>query len=351
MIKLSDLPNLIKTWLTLDKIIIPIIIVGVIFAVLILGALLVKTDVLEALDAFYQGTFGSSFGITAVFLRTAPLLLTGIGVAVAFRSRLINIGAEGQLYIGALVATWGGMTLDLPSILFIPVLMALAFVAGGAWASVAAVLKAKYRINEIIVTFMMNFIAIYLASWALLNPLKGPSPGLAQSGDIAEAAMLPVFGDTRIHLGIIIGVLACIVIYYFFKKTKKGFEIRAVGSNPVAARSAGISIFRSLFLAMMISGGLSGLAGMIEVTGIHHHLLDGISPGYGYTGIVIALVPNLHPLGIIPTALLFGITFAGADAAHRIAGLPIGLVFAIQGIIMFVVISLQWKRIKAWQKQ
>jgi len=350
VIKLSDLPNLIKTWLTFDKIIIPIVVVGVVFVVLILGALLVKTDILEALDAFYQGTFGSLSGITSVFLKTTPLLLTGIGVAVAFRARLINIGAEGQLYIGALAATWGGITLDLPSIVLIPVLMALAFVAGGAWASVAAVLKAKYRINEIIVTFMMNFIAIYLASWALLNPLKSPSPGLALSANISQSAMLPVFGDTRIHLGIIIGISACILIYYFFKNTKKGFEIRAVGSNPVAARSSGISIFRSLFLAMMISGGLSGLAGMIEVTGIHHYLIDGISPGYGYTGIVIALVPNLHPIGIIPTALLFGITFAGADAAHRIAGLPIGMVFAIQGIIMFVVISLQWKKFKSWQK-
>ena len=350
MLKLSELPNLVKTWLTFDKIIIPMAVVGVIFVVLIVGALLVKTDVMEALDAFFQGTFGSSFGNTTVFLRTAPLLLTGIGVAVAFRVRLINIGAEGQLYIGALVATWGGITLDLPSIVFIPVLMFLAFIAGGAWASVAAVLKAKYRINEIIVTFMMNFIAIFLASWALLNPLKGSSPGLAQSADIAQNAMLPVFGDTRIHLGIIIGILACIIVYYFFKKTKKGFELRMVGSNPDAARSAGVSIFRSLFLAMMISGGLSGLAGMIEVTGIHHHLIDGISPGYGYTGIVIALVPNLHPLGIIPSALLFGITFAGADAAHRIAELPIGMVFVIQGIVMFVVISLQWKRFKSWQK-
>lgn len=347
---MSNLLNAIKPWLTFDKIIIPILVVGIVFVVLILGALLVKTDVLKALGAFFQGTFGSSFGITSVLLRTSPLLLTGIGVAVAFRSRVINIGAEGQLYIGALVTTWGGLTLDLPSIVFIPLLMALAFVAGGAWASVAAVLKAKYRINEIIVTFMMNFIAIYLASWAVLNPLKGPSPGLAQTGDIAQSAMLPVLGDTRIHLGIIIGILACIAVYYFFKKTKKGFEVRAVGSNPVAARSAGISIFRSLFLAMMISGGLSGLAGMIEITGLHHHLLDGISPGYGYTGIVIALVPNLHPLGIIPSALLFGITFAGADAAHRIAGLPIGMVFAIQGIIMFVVISLQWRRFKFWQK-
>ena len=149
---------------------------------------------------------------------------------------------------------------------------------------------------------------------------------------------------------IINGIFACILIYYFFKKTKKGFEIRAVGSNPIAARSAGISTFRSLFLAMMISGGLAGLAGMVEVSGLHHHLLDGISPGYGYTGIVIALVPNLHPLGIISTALLFGAVFAGADAAHRIAELPIGMVFAMQGIIMFVVIILQWKRFKFWQK-
>ena len=350
MIKLSNLLNAIKTWLTFDKIIIPIIVVGIVFLVLILGALLVKTDVLKALEAFYQGTFGSTFGITSVLLKTAPLLLTGIGVAVAFRARLINIGAEGQLYIGALVTTWVGLTVDLPSIVFIPLIMGLSFVAGGAWASVAAVLKAKYRINEIIVTFMMNFIAIYLASWAILNPLKGPSPGLAQTGDIAQSAMLPVFGDTRIHLGIIIGIFACILIYYFFKKTKKGFEIRAVGSNPIAARSAGISTFRSLFLAMMISGGLAGLAGMVEVSGLHHHLLDGISPGYGYTGIVIALVPNLHPLGIIPTALLFGAVFAGADAAHRIAELPIGMVFAMQGIIMFVVIILQWKRFKFWQK-
>lgn len=334
--------------LKFERIIIPIILVAVVLAVIFLGALLAGTDPAKAFDAFFRGTFGSTFGFVSVLLRTTPLLLTGIGVAVAFRTKFINIGAEGQLYIGALSATWAGLTLDLPSVLFYPVLMIISFGAAGAWAAVAAVLKAKFGINEIIITFMMNFIAIYLASWAVLGPLKGDIPGLAQTNDINSSAMLPVIGDSRAHVGIIIGILACVSVYYLLSKTKKGFQIRAVGSNSVAARSAGINIFRTLVTAVFISGGLSGLAGMIEITGLHHHLLDSISPGYGYTGIVIALVPNLHPLGVIPAAFLFGTIFAGADAAHRIAELPIGMVYAIQGIIMFVVISLGWRKIKFW---
>jgi simple sugar transport system permease protein len=342
----SSVLDVISPHLGFDKLIIPIIVVVVLFVVLVLAALLVGTDVGEALQTFFHGTFGSKFGITSVLLRTSPLLLTGVGVAMALRSKVINIGAEGQLYVGALVTTWTALSLELPSIVFIPLLIAVSFIAGGAWASVAAVLKAKFGINEIIVTFMMNFIAIYLSSWAVLGPLKGPSLGLAQTADIPDSAMLPVLWNTRIHIGIIVGILACILIYYFLNKTKKVFEIRAVGSNPIAARSAGISTFRSILLAMVISGGLSGVAGMIEVTGLQHHLLDGISPGYGYTGIVIALVPNLNPLGVIPTALLFGVTFAGSDAVHRIGGLPIGMVYAIQGIIMFAIISLRFRRFK-----
>jgi ABC-type uncharacterized transport system permease subunit len=340
---LSQLLSRSQQQLKFERLIIPIIVVAVVLIVIFLGALLVGTDPEEAFNAFFRGTFGSSFGFASVLLRTTPLLLTGIGVALAFRTKFINIGAEGQLYIGALVATWAGLSLELPSMLFIPLLMILSFAAAGAWAAVAAVLKARFGINEIIITFMMNFIAIYLASWAVLEPLKGDIPGLAQTNDISSSAELPRIGIGRAHAGIIIGILACISVYYLLSKTKKGFQIRAVGSNPIAARSAGINIFRTLTTAVFISGGLSGLAGMIEITGLHHHLLDEISPGYGYTGIVIALVPNLHPLGVIPTAFLFGATFAGADAAHRIAELPIGMVYAIQGIIMFIVISMRWR--------
>lgn len=332
--------------LRFDKLVIPILIILVLVTVLVLAAVLAGTNVVDALTIFWQGTFGSQFGITSVLLRTTPLLLTGVGVAIAFRLKIINIGAEGQLYIGALVTTWIGLNIDLSSIIFIPLLFVVSFLAAGAWASIAAVLKVKFGINEIIVTFMMNFIAIYLVSWAILGPLKGPSLGLAQTGDISPSAILPAIEGTRIHTGIIIGISACIIMYYFLNKTKKGFQLRAVGSNPVAARAAGISILRSTVLAMIISGGLSGIAGMIEVTGIHHRLLDGISPGYGYTGIVIALVANLNPLGVIPTAFLFGATFAGSDAVHRIGGLPIGMVYAIQGIIVLAIISLHYKRSK-----
>lgn len=336
--------------IALDKLLVPILVVVIVIAVLVIATVATGKDTENVLESFFRGTFGSIHGFTAVLLRTTPLLLTGIGVALAFRAKIINIGAEGQLYIGALVTTWVGLSVDIPSILFIPLLVVLGFISGGAWASVAAFLKARLGINEFLVTFMMNFIAIFLTSWAVLGPLKGSTLGLAQTDDIARSAMLPVFSDTRIHIGIVLAILACIAVYYFLNKTKKGFEIRAVGSNPLAARTAGINTFRTIMLTMIISGGLSGTAGMIEVTGLHHRLLDGISPGYGYTGIVIALVPNLNPIGVIPTAFLFGVVFAGMDAAHRIAGLPIGIVYTIQGIIMLVIISLQFRRVRFWQK-
>ena len=339
-----------KTWLEPQGLLIAAIIITIVFSTLIISAVVLGVDVQEVLASFFQGTFGTTHGLASVLLRTTPLLLTGLGVAVAFRTKIINIGAEGQLYIGALITTWAGVSIDVSGPLYIPFLMVISFLAGGAWASVASFFKAKFGTSEFLITFMMNFIAIYLTSWAIVGPLKGSTIGLAQTDDIARTAFLPTFGDTRVHIGIIIAILACITIYYFLTRTKKGFEIRAVGSSPAAARTAGINTFSTIMLAMMISGGLAGLAGMIEVTGIHHRLIDGISPGYGYTGIVIALVPNLNPIGIIPTAFLFGITFAGTDSVHRIAGLPIGIVYAIQGIVMLAIIILRVRRMKFWQK-
>lgn len=338
----------VKTNLKFSKISFAILVVAIVFAILIMASLLLEKDVVEVLGSFYRGTFGTKYGITAVIQRTTPLLLTGVGIALAFRARIINIGAEGQLYIGALLTTWAGLTFNLPQPIFIPFLFVLSFLGGGAWALVAAFLKAKFGTNEFLVTFMMNFLAIFLTSWAILGPLKGSVLGLAQTDDISPNAILPLIGDTRIHFGIIIAIGACIGVYYFLEKTKKGLEIRIVGSNPIAGRTAGVNTFRGIMMAMLISGGLSGIAGMIEVTGIHHRLLNGISPGYGYTGIVIALIPNLNPLGVIPTALLFGTTFAGTESVHRIAGLPIGMVYMIQGIVLLAVISLRSGRIHFW---
>ncbi|CAN5312256.1 ABC transporter permease [soil metagenome] len=338
----------VKLDVKLSRITFPILIVAIVFAVLILASLALNKDVIEVLQSFYRGTFGTKHGITAVMLRTTPLLLTGVAVALAFRARIINIGAEGQLYIGALISTWAGLNLDLPQPLFVPILFILSFLGGGAWASVAAFLKVKFGTNEFLVTFMMNFVAIFLTSWAILGPLKGSVLGLAQTDNISQDAILPVIDDTRIHVGIVISILVCIGVYYFLNKTKKGFEIRTVGSNTTAARTAGINTFRSIMIVMLISGGIAGIAGMIEVTGIHHRLLDGISPGYGYTGIVIALIPNLNPLGVIPTAFLFGTIYAGTESVHRIAGLPIGMVYAIQGIVLLAVISLRSRRIRVW---
>ena len=302
----------------------------------------VQPDV--AFRALLFGAFGNANSVAETLLKASPLLFTALGMCAAFQCRLWNIGAEGQLYLGALAATIGGVYFPLPSpMLAIPVLMLLGFLAGGCWAVVPGWLKAKFGVSEIITTIMMNYIAIFLVSYAVHGPLRDPQGYLPQSAALSEAAALPILMTrTRLHLGIVLGIASACVLYAIFKKTTLGFQMRIVGHSPLAARYSGIHVERILLFSMMLSGGLAGIAGMGEVTGVHHRLLETISPGYGYTAIVIALLSYLHPLIAVFVSILFAGLIVGADAMQRVAGLPSALAMVIQGLIVLFALGSEY---------
>lgn len=316
-----------------------------VFFALVVGALLIRAggvDPLEAYRALWRGAFGSKIGITETFVKACPLWLTGLGVAFAFRCGVFNIGAEGQLFMGALATSWLGVSLGwLPSFALIPILVVAAMVGGGIWGGVAGFLKARFGANEIIVTIMMNYVAQWTMSWLLRSPLKDPSTYLPQTALLSPRAQLPILvSGTRFHGGIIIAALAAIALFVTMNATTLGFRVRVVGLSEGAARFAGINVPANVVLAMAISGALAGVAGMAEISGIHHRLLESFSPGYGYTAIVIALLGKLSPLGVMAAGLLFAALQVGANTMQRVTGIPAPLVSVIQGlVVLFVLVS------------
>jgi simple sugar transport system permease protein len=270
----------------------------------------------------------------------APLLLTGLGIALTFKCGLTNIGAEGQLYMGALITAWLGLTFgNLPSLILLPTIISASFMAGALWAIIPGILKAKLDVNEIIVSFMMNFVAIYLTRYVVLGPLKNKLyPMEPQTDFIAASAELPRILGTRIHLGVFFGIIFVIILYFIIQKTSFGFKVRAVGTNLDAANYAGINVPAVIIISMAISGGLAGLAGMGEVAGVHHRLMDGISPGYGYLAIAVALLGRNNPLGVLLSSLLFGVLLVGSDEMRRVMQVPMGIIYFIEGTVMISIL-------------
>ncbi len=319
---------------------------GIALALLCSSGIIWATGVrpVMAFRALWLGAFGNANSVAETLLKASPLLFAALGMCAAFQCRLWNIGAEGQLYLGALAAAIGGIYLPLPSpALAIPVLMLLGFLAGGCWAAIPGWLKARFGVSEIITTIMMNYIAMFLISYAVHGPLRDPGGYLPQSASLPEAAAFPVLiARTRLHLGIVLGVACAGVLYAVFRKTTLGFQMRIVGHSPLAARYSGIHVERVLLFSMMLSGGLAGIAGMGEVVGVHHRLLETISPGYGYTAIVIALLSYLHPLVAVLVSILFAGLMVGADAMQRAAGLPSALALVIQGLIVLFALGSEY---------
>ncbi|MEM3507042.1 MAG: ABC transporter permease [Candidatus Bathyarchaeia archaeon] len=297
-------------------------------------------DPMLAFLTIFTGALGNFYGISATLLKTAPLLLIGLGVSLTFKCGLTNLGAEGQLYIGALTTAWLGLTFtNLPSSVLLSVIIATSFTAGALWAIVPGVLRAKLDVNEIIVSFMMNFIAIYLTRYAVLGPLKNKLyPMEPQTDFITASAALPRILGTRIHIGVFFGIILTIILYIIVQKTSFGFKVRSVGTNPEAAKYAGINVPAIIIISMAISGGLAGLAGMSEVAGVHHRLMDGISPGYGYLAIAVALLGRNNPLGVLLSSLLFGVLLVGSDEMRRVMQVPVGVIYFIEGIVMISIL-------------
>jgi simple sugar transport system permease protein len=299
-----------------------------------------------AFAALFQGSFGSPKAIGDTLLKSTPLILTGLAVAYGFRAGLFNIGAEGQLFLGGLAATYIGLTLTgLPWFVLIPLELLAAILAGAAWAFIPAILKARIGAHEVITTMMFTYIGRYLVSYLVIGPLKAPGQ-IPQTGVIAEAGQLPRIATLfpegflplgRGHMGIVVALLAAVVIWLILKYTTLGYENRAVGFNRWASETAGISVQGTIVKALCISGSLAGLAGATEVMGVHYRLFDSFSSGFGFTGIAVALLAKNHPLGVIPAALLFGALSAGAGTMQFQADVPQKIISIIQALVIFFV--------------
>jgi general nucleoside transport system permease protein len=309
-----------------------------------LGSALIVTagaSVPAAVAAFYRGAFGDGSAIKETLVRSTPLILTGLAMVVAFRARVWNIGAEGQFFAGALATV--GVTLafpDLPGPLMFAAILLASGAAGGMWGLVPGFLKARFETNEVVVTVMMNYVMQYLVSYIVGGPWRDPSSFFIQSAQLPENSFFPkILTPSRLHVGFLVALGAASLVYVLLWKTVPGYEIRAVGSSPLASRHRGISVGAVVVLVMVISGALAGLAGGGEVAGLHHRLRLDISTGYGFTGIIVALLARLNPIGTIFAAILFGALVNGSTSMQITTGVPVALVYAIQGLTLVFVLA------------
>ncbi|MCF8009992.1 MAG: ABC transporter permease [Clostridiales bacterium] len=297
-------------------------------------------DPVEIYSVMFSGVFGSAYGIIETIVKSIPLLLAGLGLSIAFRMQLFNIGGEGQIYMGAAAATWIALNLaGQPAWLLLPLMMLAGGVAGGIWALIPAIPRAYLGVNEIITTLMLNYVAIYWIDYLVHGPWKDPDGyNFPITSTFSNTAHLPVIGDTRIHAGIIIGIILAVILHFFIQQTKFGYEIRIIGQSQNAARYAGMNIVRKIIIVMVLSGAVCGLTGMVEVSGIVHRLQSGFSPGYGYTAIIVAWLGRLNPLAIIITAVLFGGLQVGGYAV-QMQNIPVSMVMMLQGSLLFFVLG------------
>ncbi len=327
----------------------PLVSVGAVVVALVIGGFVIQVSGGNPIESYIH-IFKAAFGDVGVFsdtmVKATPLILTGLACTLAFRMRLWNIGAEGQFFMGA----WGASAVVLfpllppttPRIIMIPAMMLAGFACGAVWGLVPGFLKAKFNVSDIITTLMMNYIA---TSWILfwvfgswsdagfqMSPVFPKTAWLPRLTDYAR--LVKGFGGLTLHLGLVFGLVAAVLVWFIINRSRWGYEIRLTGDNPRAARYAGIDIVRNTVLVMMLSGGLAGLAGMSEIAGVVHRLQSAISPGYGFTGIIIAWLAKLNAFGVILVSILFGgLLLAGREIQ------PSGVPRMLQGIILFVVIA------------
>jgi simple sugar transport system permease protein len=317
----------------------------------------------EAYGALIEGAVGSGNAVADTLVKATPLLLIGLGTCIAFRGGVTNIGGEGQLIVGAIAATGLGLLFpSAPGYVLIPLAMLAGFFAGAVWGAIPGALKAYFNVNEILSTIMMNQIAVQGMNFLLRDWMIDPNQveaasKIPQTARLAKAFDLPRLVPTRLHLGALLAVIVAILVYIFLWRTTIGYRIRAVGLNADAARYAGINVKRYIVLSLLLSGALGGLAGAVQVYGVTHRMFtDGSAAGFtggaGFNGIVAALFGQLHPLGTIPAAILFGALLVGANKLQRVVQVPSALVTALNGlVVVFVVSSEIWRRRQSKKRQ
>lgn len=298
-------------------------------------------DPAEAYSLFFRGIFGTPAAFAEFFVKACPLILTGLGCAVAYRTGFFNIGAEGQFYVGAMATTIVALNWNaLPGISRIIAALVVGFLAGGVWALLAAICKAKFNISEIIVTIMMNYIAINFLGYAVRSFLMDPEGNVPQSAKIDKSVQLGnLIPATRFHVGILIAIVCVIVVWFFLEKTTMGYELKAVGLNKRGSACNGISVMKNIVLSAFLSGGLAAAAGGIEVLAIQKKLLEGISSNCGYTAVLVALVAFNNPLGVLFVAIFYAAMQVGAGSMQRQLGVPSAIVNILIGLVVVLILG------------
>ncbi|MBR9763048.1 MAG: ABC transporter permease [Rhodobacteraceae bacterium] len=330
---------------------------GAILAALLGAGVLIAiagANPLEAYGLILKGALGSRLGFSEMLTRATPLILTGLAAAVAFRARLWNIGGEGQFYMGALAVAAFGM---IPAIAGLPAPLAilLCLIAGAVAGMVLLLLplglRLKFGVDEVVTTLLLNFVAVLFVSLMIEGAMKDPLAfGWPQSVPVPDSAVLPKLMErTRLHAGLVIAVVMAVAVWWIQSRTVFGMRARAAGLNPRAASFAGVPLGRTLIVVACLSGGMAGLAGAIEVMGVKGYVSTDLSPSYGYSGIIIAMLANLNPLGVIAAALFSAVMFVGADSMSRALGIPsyiADVTVALSLLTMLVAIFLTQYRIR-----
>ncbi len=327
-------------------------------AALIIGAvmlLFLGVNPIVAYKALWDGAFGSGNAFAETLVKATPLLLVGLGICISFRGDVINIGGEGQMIIGGILATWIGLTFTgLPGWLAITLALLAGFLGGAIWGGIPGYLKAYFNVNEILSTVMMNAIAVQIMNFMMRGPMLDPiqaakASKIPQTARLIEAFRLARWSPTRLHLGVLIAVILAILVYILLWRTTLGYRIRAVGMNPLASRYAGIKVPRYIVMSLLLSGAFAGLAGAIQVYGVNYRMItDGSASGFtgnaGFNGIVAALFGQLHPLWSIPASILFGALLVGANQMQRVVQVPSALITALNGLVVVFVVSSEFLR-------
>ncbi|MEP6984451.1 MAG: ABC transporter permease [Chloroflexota bacterium] len=321
---------------------IPILAIVLTFALVSILIVFAGANPLDAINQLLIIPLTKNTARGDIIVMATPLLLTGASVAFAFASGYYNIGAEGQLYAGAIAGAWLGPQLQSqPPLIAITIMLIGGFIAGALWALPPALLKVRLGVDEVVTTLLLNSVMLFIVSALLNGPWRDPTTGWPQSPTIAESAQFPILvARSRIHFGFIVAIVAIIALWWIFQRTRFGLELRSAGMGKEAAHFMGVHVNRVMLTAAIISGGVAGLAGLGEIAGIHHHLVEAISPGYGYTGIIIATLGGLTAPGVALAGLFIALIERGALSANRELNVPVYLGDVIQAVLLITTLAL-----------
>jgi ABC-type uncharacterized transport system permease subunit len=319
----------------------PLVAIAVAFGISAVLIALAGANPLSAFAAAFTGAFGSLNSVATGLTKATPYLLCGVGVALCFRANVINIGGEGQIALGGLAATWMALTFRVDNpVLAIAVALIAGALGGMIWAAIAAALHLARRVHEVLITLLMNFVALLMIGQALHTSLGEAGAGFPQSPTLPRAVWLPkLMPPTSLNAGVLIAIVVALLAWLLLWRTTFGFAVRATGASRRAAAYAGFSVSRVVFLVMCIGGATAGLAGAVQIMGVQYRLIEGYSTGYGFVSVAIALFGGLDPLALIPAAFFFGFLESGMLSMQRQIGVPSSIVSVIEGVVMLTVLA------------